>query len=65
MARELSLLLDDGTVIRDSGWTCVGDILSAFHGFGVNRVYGTVVDAETLEPMYPAQQLDQAATTED
>lgn len=54
--RELSLLLDDGTVIRDEGWLCVADVAKSFHAFGVRRVYGVVVDAETLEQVYPPEQ---------
>lgn len=53
MSRELALLLENGTVIRDEGWRCVADVAKSFHGFGVKRVYGVVVDAETLEQVYP------------
>ena len=53
MDRELALLLDDGTLIRDPGWRCVGDVIYSFHGFFVNRVYGVIVDAETLVQVHP------------
>lgn len=56
MSRELALLLDDGTVIRDSSWTCVAHVHKSFHGFGVQRVYGVIVDAETLVQVYPLEQ---------
>lgn len=51
--RELALLLDDGTVIRDITWRCVADVIGAVHGFNSRRVYGVVVDAETLVQVYP------------
>lgn len=52
MERELALLLENGEVIRDSGWRCAADVMHSFHGFGVRQVYGTIVYADTLEP-YP------------
>lgn len=55
--RELALLLEDGTVIRDPEWLCVADILRAFHAFDTRVVYGTIVCAETLAPMYLTEQL--------
>ena len=51
--RELAVLLDSGAVVLGPGWTCVADVMDSFHGFGVNRVYGTIVDAETLVQVYP------------
>lgn len=51
--RELALRLDDGTIVRDGGWRSVADIHASFHGFGTNRVYGVIVDAETLVQVYP------------
>lgn len=51
--RELALLLDNGTVIRDASWRCVADVHGSFHGFGVRRTYGVIVDAETLVQVYP------------
>jgi hypothetical protein len=51
--RQLALLLDDGTVVRDPDWYGVDQIHASFHAFGVNRVYGIIVDAETLEQVYP------------
>lgn len=56
--RELALLLDNGVVVRDREWRCIADVMAGFRAFGVNRAYGTVVDAETLEPVYPPQLLD-------
>lgn len=53
MDRELSLLLDDGTIIRDVGWRCVADVMNSFHGFGTGRVYGVIIDAETHQQIYP------------
>jgi hypothetical protein len=55
--RELALLLDDGTVVRDPGWRCVADVHGSFHGFvgSGGRVYGVIVDAETLVQVYPPQ----------
>lgn len=38
--RELALLLNDGTLIRDPSWMCVADVMMSFHGFGVGRAYG-------------------------
>lgn len=53
--RLLALLLDDGTVVRDAGWRCVADVHGSFHGFlkPGGRVYGVIVDAETLVQVYP------------
>ena len=58
-SRELALLLDNGTVIRDSGWRCIADVLGSFHGFvsSGGRAYGVVVDAETLVQVYPPTQV--------
>ena len=55
MERELAILLDDGTLIRDSGWRCVADVHGSFHGFvpSGGRTYGVIVDAETLVQVYP------------
>ena len=47
--RELALRLDDGTVIRDSDWRCVADIMWSFHGFFTNVVYGIIIYADTGE----------------
>lgn len=47
--RELALRLDDGTVICDSGWRCVADVMRSFHGFGVRRVYGVIIYRDTGE----------------
>jgi hypothetical protein len=55
--RELALLLADGTVVRDPSWRCVADVHGSFHGFGVRKVYGVIVDAETLVQVYPPEQL--------
>ncbi len=49
MSRELAIRLDDGTVIRDSGWRCIADVINSYHGFFVNRVYGVVIYADTGE----------------
>lgn len=59
MDRELALLLDDGTVIRDSGWRCVADVHRGFHGFlpRGGRAYGVIVDAATLVQVYPPTKL--------
>lgn len=65
MDRELALLLDDGTVIRDSGWRCVADVIYSFHGFFTNRVYGVIVDAETLVQVHPPQQVESSPTATD
>jgi hypothetical protein len=51
--RELALLLDSGTVINDPSWRCVADVMYGFHGWGVQRIYGVIVDAETLVQVYP------------
>ena len=51
--RELALRLDDGTIIRDTGWRCVSDVIYSFHGFLVNEVYGVIIDAETLVQVHP------------
>lgn len=53
MARQLALLLDSGTVIHDPSWRCIADVMYSFHGFGVRRIYGVIVDAETLEQVHP------------
>ena len=64
--RELALRLDDGTIIRDPSWRCVADVHGSFHGFSTNRVYGVIVDAETLVQVHPPPQLmDGAATVKD
>lgn len=57
--RELAVLLDDGTVVRDAGWRCVADVMKAYIGFvgSGGRAYGVVVDAETLVQVYPPPQL--------
>lgn len=46
---ELALRLDDGTVIRDSGWRCVADVIGSFHGFDLSdgRVYGVIIYADS------------------
>lgn len=51
--RQLALLLNSGTVIYDPSWRCVADVMISFHGFGTLRSYGVVVDAETLDQVYP------------
>lgn len=51
--RELALLLDDGSIVRDAGWVSVADVMYSFHGFSVQQVYGVIVDAETLKQVYP------------
>lgn len=51
--RQLALLLDDGVVIHDPSWRCVADVLFGFHGFREGRAVGVIVDAETLERVYP------------
>lgn len=53
MNRELALLLDDGTVVRDTGWLCIADVMGGFAGFGLDRAVGVIVDAETLVQVYP------------
>lgn len=54
MERELALRLDDGTIIHDTGWRCVADVMFAFHAFSPDkRAYGVIVDAQTLEQVYP------------
>lgn len=55
MTRELALRLDDGTIIRDIGWRSIADVLGSFHGFDTERVYGVIVDAETLDQVYPIE----------
>jgi hypothetical protein len=59
MDRELAILLDDGTIVRDSGWRCVADVLGSFHGFvpSGGRVFGVLVDAATLVQVYPPTQV--------
>lgn len=49
--RELALRLDNGTLIRDSGWRCVADVMKSFHGFDPpgHRVYGIIVYADIGE----------------
>lgn len=66
-ARELSLLLEDGTVIRDSGWRCVADVMGGFVQFVKRggRAFGVIVDAETLEQVYPMVEVDRTATGTD
>lgn len=61
--RELSLLLDDGTVIRDEGWLSVADVHRSYHGFGVRRVYGVIVYADTGE-IHPHCKIDLPASPE-
>jgi len=58
--RELAIKLDSGLIIRDPGWRCVADVLGSFHGFvdRGGRAYGVIVDAETLEQIYPPQSGD-------
>lgn len=62
--RELALLLDDGTVVRDASWQCVGDVMGSFIQFvgRGGRAYGVVVDAETLEQVYPPTSVDGTAS---
>lgn len=55
--RELALKLSDGTIVRDSGWRCVADVMAGFAGFGLDRAVGAIVDAETLVQVYPPEQL--------
>lgn len=48
--RELALRLDDGTVIYDTGWRCVADVMKSFHGFGNGgRAWGVIIYADTGE----------------
>lgn len=65
--RELALLLDDGTVIRDAGWRSVADVHASFIGFvgRGGRTYGVIVDAETLEQVYPPKPMDGTGGTKD
>lgn len=53
--RELAVMLDNGHLVRDSGWRCVADVMLSYHGFveSGGRVYGVIVDAETLLQVYP------------
>ena len=55
MSRVLALRLDDGTIIRDPDWRCVADVHRTFHGYvpAGGRVFGVIVDAETLVQVYP------------
>ena len=55
MSRELAILTDNGTVIRDSGFRCVADVMASYRGFvpSGGRVFGVIVDAETLVQVYP------------
>jgi hypothetical protein len=57
--RLLAILKPNGEVIRDPDWYCVGDVMRGFHGFPGHRSrdYGILVDAETLTPVYPEDQL--------
>lgn len=53
--RELAIKLPDGTIVRDSGWRCVADVMGSFHAFlsPGERPFGTIVDAMTGEHVYP------------
>lgn len=44
--KQYGILLDNGKVVEDPGWSCPADVISSFHGFGVKRVYGTLVARE-------------------
>jgi len=59
LSRELALLLEDGTIIRDSGWKCISDVHRSQHGFLHNgdRASGIIVDAVTLVQVYPIPQV--------
>ena len=59
MSRELALMLEDGTIIRDSGWKCIADVHRSQHGFFHNgeQVSGKIVDAVTLVQVYPIPQV--------
>lgn len=61
--RELAILMDSGLVIYDRTWKCVADVMFAFHGFGVGRCYGVIVDAETLVQVYPPLDPETTAQT--
>jgi hypothetical protein len=41
--KQYAIRKDDGTMVLDSGWHCEADVLGAYHGFGVSRVYGSLV----------------------
>ena len=60
MDRELAIKLDSGLIIHDPGWRCIADVMISFHGFveSGGRAYGVIVDAETLEQIYPPQSGD-------
>ena len=60
--RELALRLDNGTLVRDSSWRCVADVLGSFHGFGARQAYGTIVYADTGE-IHPHHKPDHPAST--
>lgn len=55
---EYAIRLDDGTLIRDSGWNCPGDVMKGYVAFGVRRVYGSLVrrsePAGDWEVVYPS-----------
>jgi len=66
MDRELAILMEDGTIIRDSGWRCVADVLGSFHGFvpSGGRTFGVLVDAVTLVQVYPPPQVTDPSRTQ-
>lgn len=58
MSRVLAVRLDDGTVVYDPDWRSVADVHRSYHAFLPcgGRVYGVIVDAETLVQVYPPEQ---------
>ena len=65
MTRELAILLDNGSLIRDAGFRCVADVIYTYHGFvpSGGRTFGVIVDAETLVQVYPPLQVTDPSPT--
>lgn len=47
--KQYAILKDDGELVLDSSWRCEADVLAGYHGFGVGRVYGTLMTRDSSD----------------
>jgi hypothetical protein len=57
---EFAILKDNGEMVLDPSWACEADVVAGYAGFGVTRVYGTLLrredDAADWQPVHPQKE---------
>lgn len=55
--REYAVRKDSGEMVLDPSWRCEADVLAGYKGFGVSRVYGTLLSRDSADaewqPVHP------------